>query len=61
MTRKITPGWQCSGAVGGHLCSYTSHEQATELRCRAVAGEQKTILAREFGISRQAVYAYLAT
>ncbi|MBF0383896.1 MAG: Hin recombinase, partial [Magnetococcales bacterium] len=36
-------------------------EQATELRSRAVAGEQKTLLAREFGISRQAVYAYLAT
>ena len=35
--------------------------QAEELRKRATAGEQKTVLAKEFGISRQAVYGYLAT
>lgn len=34
-------------------------EQIAELRQRAVAGEQKTALAREFGISRETVYQYL--
>jgi DNA invertase Pin-like site-specific DNA recombinase len=38
-----------------------SLEQATELRARAKAGEQKTILAKEFGLSRQAVYSYLGS
>lgn len=34
-------------------------EQARELRERAAGGEQKSALAREFGISRETVYAYL--
>lgn len=34
-------------------------EQATELRNRAAAGEQKTTLAKEFGISRETLYCYL--
>jgi DNA invertase Pin-like site-specific DNA recombinase len=38
-----------------------SPEQAGELRRRAGAGEQKTGLAREFGISRETLYQYLRT
>lgn len=34
-------------------------EQATQLRDRAAAGEHKSVLAREFGISRDTVYSYL--
>lgn len=36
-----------------------SHAQAALLRLRAKAGEQKAVLAREFGISRETVYQYL--
>jgi DNA invertase Pin-like site-specific DNA recombinase len=36
-----------------------SAEQAQQLRERAAAGEQKTVLATEFGISRETVYTYL--
>jgi DNA invertase Pin-like site-specific DNA recombinase len=36
-----------------------SPDQASELRKRAGAGEQKTGLAREFGISRETLYQYL--
>lgn len=38
-----------------------SPERVTELRRRAVAGEQKAKLAREFGISRETLYQYLRT
>jgi len=38
-----------------------SPEQAAELRQRAGAGELKTALAREFGISRETLYQYLRT
>jgi DNA invertase Pin-like site-specific DNA recombinase len=38
-----------------------SPEKAAELRKRAGAGEQKTGLAREFGISRETLYLYLKT
>ncbi|MGO4383852.1 recombinase family protein [Specibacter sp. RAF43] len=31
-------------------------EQAAEIRQRATAGEQKTVLAKEFGVSRETVY-----
>jgi DNA invertase Pin-like site-specific DNA recombinase len=34
-------------------------EQAQQLRERAAAGEPKTTLATEFGISRETVYSYL--
>ncbi|WP_239138654.1 helix-turn-helix domain-containing protein [Actinoplanes regularis] len=34
-------------------------EQAQQLRERAAAGEKESSLAREFGISRKAVYSYL--
>ena len=32
--------------------------QAASLRERIAAGEKKTVLAKEFGISRESVYAY---
>jgi len=35
------------------------HNQVVELRRRADAGEQKSTLAREFGISRETLYQYL--
>ncbi|MGH3901990.1 MAG: recombinase family protein [Pseudonocardiaceae bacterium] len=35
--------------------------QARELRERAAAGERKSVLAREFDISRETVYSYLRT
>jgi DNA invertase Pin-like site-specific DNA recombinase len=38
-----------------------SPEQAGELRRRAGTGEQKTGLAREFGINRETLYQYLRT
>ncbi len=38
-----------------------SPEQEAELRQRADAGEQKSALAREFGISRETLYQYLRT
>lgn len=34
-------------------------ERVQELKTRAAAGEKKTALAREFGISRETVYSYL--
>ena len=34
-------------------------EQSNQLRERAAAGERKSVLAREFGISRETVYSYL--
>ncbi|WP_429429314.1 helix-turn-helix domain-containing protein [Nocardia sp. GAS34] len=34
-------------------------EQANQLRERAAAGEQKSLLANEFGISQETVYSYL--
>ncbi|MEV0712774.1 recombinase family protein [Nocardia aurea] len=36
-----------------------STEQAAQLRDRAAVGESKSALAKEFGISRETVYAYL--
>jgi len=36
-----------------------SATQAAELRQRAAAGEHKTVLAKDFGISRDAIYDYL--
>jgi DNA invertase Pin-like site-specific DNA recombinase len=38
-----------------------SPEQITELRQRISAGEQKSKLAREFGVSRETLYQYLKT
>lgn len=46
------------GAYTGRNPALTG-EQATELRERAAAGERKSALAKEFGISRETVYSYL--
>ena len=47
------------GAYTGRKPSLTPG-QAEALRARAAAGEPKAGLAREFGISRQTLYSYLA-
>jgi DNA invertase Pin-like site-specific DNA recombinase len=47
------------GVYTGRKPSLTS-AQADELKARAAAGERKSDLAREFGISRKTVYDYLA-
>lgn len=46
------------GAYTGRKPALTA-EQAQQLRTRAGDGEPKSLLAREFGISRETVYAYL--
>src|SRR4051812_6491172 len=46
------------GAYTGRKPALTA-EQATQLRQRAAAGERKSALAAEYGISRETVYAYL--
>lgn len=48
------------GKYKGRKPSLTT-ERILELQRRVVAGEKKTTLAREFGISRETVYSYLAT
>ncbi|NKY31423.1 recombinase family protein [Nocardia gamkensis] len=45
-------------AYTGHKPALTA-EQADQLRARAAAGVSKAALAKEFGISRETVYAYL--
>lgn len=46
------------GKYKGRKPSLT-HDRVLELRRRSDAGEKKTALAREFGISRETVYTYL--
>ena len=46
------------GAYRGRKKALSS-ERAAELRTRAAAGERKSDLAREFGLSRETVYQYL--
>lgn len=46
------------GAYKGRRKSL-KNEQITELKRRVAAGEQKTRIAREFGISRETLYQYL--
>ncbi|MDT4991131.1 MAG: hypothetical protein QOH97_1023 [Actinoplanes sp.] len=46
------------GAYTGRKPALSS-EQADQLRQRAAAGERKSLLAKEYGISRETVYAYL--
>jgi DNA invertase Pin-like site-specific DNA recombinase len=48
------------GAYTGRKPAITA-EQAQQLRERAATGERKSVLAREFGISRETVYSYLRT
>jgi DNA invertase Pin-like site-specific DNA recombinase len=46
------------GAYTGRKPALTD-DQADQLRSRAAAGERKSTLAKEFGISRETVYSYL--
>lgn len=48
------------GAYRGRKKSLNS-EQVKELKRRIVAGEQKSLIARNFGISRETLYQYLKT
>jgi DNA invertase Pin-like site-specific DNA recombinase len=48
------------GAYAGRKPALTA-QQARELCERAAAGERKSLLAKEFGISRETVYSYLRT
>lgn len=48
------------GAYRGRKKSLNS-EQVAELKRRVVAGEQKALIARNFGISRETLYQYLRT
>ncbi|WP_406277050.1 recombinase family protein [Nocardia sp. NBC_00881] len=46
------------GAYTGRKPALTA-ERADQLRARAVSGESKAALAKEFGVSRETVYSYL--
>lgn len=46
------------GVYTGRKPAHTA-EQAQQLRERVAAGERKSALAKEFGISRETVYSYL--
>ena len=46
------------GAYKGRKKALSS-DQVKELKCKAVAGENKTSLAKQFGISRETLYQYL--
>ncbi|ELC2810883.1 TPA: recombinase family protein, partial [Klebsiella pneumoniae] len=46
------------GAYRGRKKSLNS-EQIAELKRRVAAGDQKTLVARDFGISRETLYQYL--
>jgi DNA invertase Pin-like site-specific DNA recombinase len=48
------------GVYTGRAPALTA-EQAHQLRERAAAGQRKSALAKEFGVSRETVYAYLRT
>jgi len=47
-----------AGVYRGRKRSLTV-ERAEDLRRRVASGEKKTVLAREFGISRETLYQYL--
>lgn len=46
------------GTYRGRSRSLTA-VQVADMKARAAAGEAKTVLAREFGVSRETVYKYL--
>ena len=50
---------KAAGAYKGRKPSLTQ-DKIEELKRRALAGEKKTVLAKEFGVSRESVYAYIA-
>jgi DNA invertase Pin-like site-specific DNA recombinase len=47
------------GAYRGRKKSLNSEQQIAELKRRVAAGDQKTLVARDFGISRETLYQYL--
>jgi DNA invertase Pin-like site-specific DNA recombinase len=49
---------KAAGKYKGRKPSLTQ-EQADQLRAKALAGEKKAVLARQFGISRETLYQYL--
>jgi len=49
-----------AGVYRGRKPSLTA-EQADDLRKRVASGEKKAVLARQFGISRETLFAYLAS
>jgi DNA invertase Pin-like site-specific DNA recombinase len=50
---------KAAGAYKGRKPSLTQ-DKIEEMKRRALAGEKKTVLAKEFGVSRETVYAYIA-
>ena len=50
---------KAAGAYKGRKPSLTQ-DKIEEMKRRALAGEKKTVLAKEFGVSRETVYSYLA-
>jgi DNA invertase Pin-like site-specific DNA recombinase len=54
----IAAAKQRGGVYTGRKPALTA-AQAQQLRERVAAGERKSVLAREFGISRETVFAYL--
>ncbi|MGP4298981.1 helix-turn-helix domain-containing protein, partial [Escherichia coli] len=60
---SLSPPTICNSARGAYRGrkKSLSSERIAELRQRVEAGEQKTKLAREFGISRETLYQYLRT
>ena len=50
---------KAAGAYKGRKPSLTQ-DKIEELKRRALAGEKRTVLAKEFGVSRETVYAYIA-
>ena len=50
---------KAAGAYKGRKPSLTQ-DKVEELKRRALAGEKRTVLAKEFGVSRETVYAYIA-
>lgn len=50
---------KAAGAYKGRKPSLTQ-DKIEEMKRRALAGEKKTVLAKEFGVSRETIYSYLA-
>jgi hypothetical protein len=58
---RLTPTNTGQDSHGSREPAPRAAEQARELCERAAAGERKSLLAKEFGISRETVYSYLRT
>lgn len=55
---RASPQPRLRGVYTGRKPALTD-EQAHQLRERAAAGARKSVLAKEFGITRETVYSYL--